>query len=246
MSNQLRVLLTGADGRIGRTLLRPFSERYELRCLDRMPMTDVPGSFCGELKDIELLKRAMKGVDVVVHLAGMPNDADYANRLVPDNIVGNYNIIMAAIECGVRRIVYASSCQVVISNVSRSGTMTEHTAYNPMSVYGATKAFGEIMGRWAHDYHNLEFLNVRVGWFLFPEDARLRDYEYARSVWLSPGDTERFFTAAVDAPNIGFDIVYATSITEGDLHLSLDSARSLLGYEPRDDVRTIEKGSFCM
>ncbi len=55
----------------------------------------------------------MKGVDAIVHLGGVSCEKAW-NLVLPANIVGTYNLYLAAIENGVKRIVYASSVHAIV------------------------------------------------------------------------------------------------------------------------------------
>ena len=55
---------------------------------------------------------ACEGVDVILHLAATPDDADFASDLMPNNVMGMHNLLRGAVACNVKRIVFASSMQV--------------------------------------------------------------------------------------------------------------------------------------
>ena len=100
---------------------------------------------------------------------------------------------------------------------------------------------GETMGRFYHDKHGLEFIAVRIGWFLDYTHEWLLEGR-ANQIWLSPRDAASFFARCVEAENIGYAIVHATSKTEFE-RLSLAPAREILGWEPQDDVREIQRNA---
>jgi nucleoside-diphosphate-sugar epimerase len=91
------------------------------------------------------------------------------------------------------------------------------------------------MGRWYHDKHGMEFVGIRIGWFHPYDSPALRENEGARSIWFSPRDAVQLFRRAIETPNVGYALVFGTSITEVE-RLSLKTAREILGYEPEDDV----------
>src|SRR5687767_11394918 len=99
-TTQLKVLLTGAGGRISAHIVGPFREVYDLRTLDLRPVPDDPNAITADLQDFEALKRAMEGRDVVVHLAAVSDEAPFLEKLVPHNIIGLYNTYQAAQEAG--------------------------------------------------------------------------------------------------------------------------------------------------
>jgi len=109
----MTAFLTGATGFVGGHVLEALLARGErVRCLARDPSRLGPGAEVvpGDLRDTAAIRRAVRGCDVVYHCA-----ADY--RLwVPDplpmyesNVDGTRNVLAAAAEAGVRRVVYTST-----------------------------------------------------------------------------------------------------------------------------------------
>ncbi|MBC8139406.1 MAG: NAD(P)-dependent oxidoreductase [Fibrella sp.] len=237
-----RVLLTGASGRIGRTISPLLAEKLDLRLFDKNDPGDMPGIFVGDLADPDGLVPALDGIETVIHLAAQSTEADFVSVLVPNNIVGLHYLFESAVKAGVKRIVFASTIQA-FGNHPHDHTITESDLPRPNSLYGATKAFGETMGRWYHDKYGIEFLAVRIGWFLIPDEehdlALIRERGAHSNIWLSPRDAVQIFTKSVEVPTIGTDgygIVHAISRPLFE-RMSLAPAKSLLGYEPIDDSR---------
>jgi uronate dehydrogenase len=241
-----KVLLTGAGGRIGPHLVGPFQEHYDLRTFDLRPVPGDPDAILGDLQDFEALKRAMEGVEVVVHLAAISNEAPFLEKLVPGNVVGLYNTYQAAQEAGVRRIVFASSCHTVTGyGLGREQTIEITDPVRPGTLYGVTKAFGEVLGRWYHDKHGLEFVGIRIGSVKPYDSEQLRQSGEAdpwRDFWLSPGDAVRLFRRAIEKEGVGYVLVFGTSTTERE-RVSLRPARELLDFEPRDSIADIARSA---
>jgi uronate dehydrogenase len=233
---RLTVLLTGASGRIARHLIPSFRGRYDLRLLDKKPIPDAPDAIITDLQDAEALRNAMQGVDVVVHLAAQPDEAPFLEVLLPNNVIGMYNTFQAAHEAGVRRIVFASTVQTIDFNPP--GTVRIDDPPHCISLYAATKVFGETVGRWYHDKHGLEFIGVRVGAFQEYDRPNLRKSRWLRNIWFSPRDCIGVFQAAVEKEGIGYALVFGTSITEEE-RMDRTPMREVLGYEPQDDVRVL-------
>ncbi len=84
----------------------------------------------------------------------------------------------------------------------------------PSSLYGATKVFGEVLGRYYHDRWGIEFVGIRIGWFQPYDSPLLRKEPGARNIWLSPGDAVRLFGRAIEKENVGYALVFGTSITQ--------------------------------
>jgi uronate dehydrogenase len=237
LSPRPRVLLTGPGGRIGPHLLAPLRERFDLRLLDKDPLPDEPDMVVADLSDAAVLESAMQGCDAVIHLAATSDEAPFIEELVPNNVVGVYNVFEAARRAGVKRIVFASTVQTV-ARYPREHTVEVTDPVRPVSLYGATKVMGEVMGRWYHDTHGLEFVGVRIAWFMPADAPMLRWHQEAREHWLSPRDCAQLLSRAVETPGVGYALVFATSKTPRE-RLSLKTAREILGYEPQDDTSTI-------
>jgi len=232
--SRLKVLLTGPGGRVGPHILPTFLERYDLTVVDLKPVDGIESTIITDLQDRELLKNAMVGVDVVVHLAATSDEAPFVEQLVPNNVVGMYNVVEAAREAGVRRVVFASSVHTVNGRVQ---TVPVHPSESPSptTTYGVTKVFGEVLGRHYHDKHGLEFIALRIGAFQPYDSPWLARERGPHNIWLSPRDMCQILTLAVEKEGVGYAVVNATSKPRQE-YLSLDEAREVLGYEPVDDA----------
>ncbi|MDW8395734.1 MAG: SDR family oxidoreductase [Anaerolineae bacterium] len=111
-------LVTGATGFVGANLVEALNQRgWRVRALHRhtSSLRALDGlsyeSALGDVLDVDSLCAAMDGVEVVFHVAA---SADYwrnnADRMMRINVEGTRNVLQAAFERGVRRVVYTSSC----------------------------------------------------------------------------------------------------------------------------------------
>jgi uronate dehydrogenase len=230
------VLLTGAAGGLG-TLMRGLlpAYGYELRLLDAVPVEGEPDAITADLADRAALREAVRGVDAVIHLAGISLEASF-DKILRANIEGTYNLYEAVREEGVRRVVFASSNHAVGYVPRPDGEapfapeelIPVETRHRPDTFYGLSKCFGEDLAQLYWDRHGLETVSVRIG-SCFPEPTSVR----MLSVWMSPGDAARLFHAALTAEGVGHSVVYGSSANTR-LWWDLTSARAL-GYEPQDD-----------
>ena len=144
-----RILITGAAGRIGRTLREGLAQGYELlRLLDVAPLGEAAAReelVRADIADLAAIEAALDGIDCVVHLAAVPEE-DTWEKILPANMVGTYNVFEAARRRGARRIVFASTNHVVGFH-RRERRLDEHVMPRPDTRYGASKAFGEALGR---------------------------------------------------------------------------------------------------
>jgi dihydroflavonol-4-reductase len=113
----ITALVTGGTGFVGSHIARALSERgYQVRILRRTTsrldaVNDITCEhFVGDVTDIESLRVAMKGVDWVFHVAAV---ADYWRsepaRIYEVNVDGTRNVLLAAEEMGVERVIFTSS-----------------------------------------------------------------------------------------------------------------------------------------
>jgi uronate dehydrogenase len=225
------VLLTGAAGGLG-TLMRGLlpAYGYDLRLFDVTPIEGEPDAVIADLGDKEALREAMRGVDAVIHLAGISLEASF-DKILQANIVGTYNLYEAAREEGVGRVVFASSNHAIGYTprpVAGDPLIPLDTPRRPDTFYGLSKSFGEDLAQLYWDKHGVETVSVRIGsCFMEPTSVRML------SVWMSPGDGARLFHAALTAEDVQHTVVYGSS-DNTRLWWDLSSARSL-GYDPQDD-----------
>jgi uronate dehydrogenase len=228
-----RVLLTGAAGRIG-SVLRPSlrSDFEELRLSDARPIEPVNGTgetfVAANLVDADEVAKAVEGVDAIVHLGGHPDEAPFEELLGP-NVTGTFNIFESARQAGVTRVVYASS-----NHVTGFYTAAERLVGNeparPDTLYGATKALGEALGRLYADKFGLQVIAVRIGSF----EAQPREGRHL-STWLSHRDAVRLFRACLAPGDLSFLTIYGVSANTRSWW-PLGEAAKILGYEPQDDA----------
>ena len=160
------ILITGGTGSLGKHLCKILLEKYHPRAirvysrdeLKQHEMRQVFGEdviryFIGDVRDGNRLKRAMEGADIVMHTAALKQaPACEYNPLeaVRTNVIGTENVINAAIDNGVKKVVSISTDKAV----------------NPVNLYGATKLCAEkivIQGNSYAGSRNTRFSCVRYG-----------------------------------------------------------------------------------
>jgi nucleoside-diphosphate-sugar epimerase len=209
---------------------------HRVRGFDVRPTPGLTDSVFGNLSNAADVRRAMEGIEAVAHLAATPDEDDFLGRLVPNNIVGVYNVLEGARQAGVRRVILASTGQVVMGHEG-PWPITPDMPYSPRNWYSSAKVMAEVVGQVYAYVHGQSIIVARLGWC--PRDrehaARLAVDEVGKDVYLSPGDAGRFFVCAVEAPaTVRYAVVFATSKALTRTRYDISSAASLLGYEPLD------------
>jgi nucleoside-diphosphate-sugar epimerase len=210
------ILVTGSSGRIGKAVVHELQARgHALRSFDRTATPGVADMIVGTLTSQPDVARAMRGAGTVIHLAATPDDADFLAEIVPNNIVGVYHIFEEAQQAGVKRLIVASSGQVVwhqrLSGPLPVGVDVQPT---PRYWYAAAKLFLEGAGRAFAEKFGIEVIAVRLGWCPRTpgQVEEIRAAQWAQDVYLSQRDAGRFFACAVEAKLANkFNVVYATS-----------------------------------
>ena len=109
----MNILVTGSSGLIGSYIVKRFIEvGHTLRTLDRLaqPRGQDWEHLPGDIRDLALVRRAAQGMDAIVHLAAIPNDfSGLPEDVLDTNIHGTWNVLLAAFEVGIKRVVYFSS-----------------------------------------------------------------------------------------------------------------------------------------
>jgi UDP-glucose 4-epimerase len=115
----------------------------------------------GSITDRTLLAELMQGTDYVFHLAALwLFECVYQPRSALEvNVVGTFNVVEAAHEAGVKKIVYSSSASVYGDALFTP--MTEDHPFNNRTMYGATKIAGEQFFRAFNEQHKLNYAGLR-------------------------------------------------------------------------------------
>src|SRR5258705_8424198 len=104
----MRVLITGAGGRIGQMLIEPLQAAGHTLILTDLHPDESLGIDALDVTDAAATVAACAGASAIVHLGGIPSEAPFAD-INAVNVVGTYNVLAAAVETGIDRVVLASS-----------------------------------------------------------------------------------------------------------------------------------------
>jgi uronate dehydrogenase len=234
------VLVTGAAGAIGRAACCGLTARgHSVRGFDlRMPAEPIEGVEIqlGDLTDEAAVHSAVSGVDAVVHLAACPDEADFKGELLGPNVIGVYHVLEASRIHQVGRVVVTSSGQTIQGHDWRRNLITVDESYSPLTHYAVTKVMAEAWARYYAFQHGMSMIVVRPG--AFPRDEEqwtsFENDEGIHRIFLSANDAGRFFSLCIEAEDVDFAVLFATSRPTGPMAFDLEPARRIIGYEPRD------------
>ena len=164
MLNDKTILITGGTGSFGKKFLEMIFERYNPKKViiysrdefkqsvmkteyaDKVDMSKVR-FFIGDIRDRERLYRAFAGVDYVIHAAAMkqvPTCEYNPFEAIKTNIHGAQNVIDAALDCGVKKVVALSTDKAV----------------NPINLYGGTKLVSDKLFIAANAYRGTNYQTI--------------------------------------------------------------------------------------
>jgi len=160
----MNILITGGTGSLGKELVKQLTpqcrklvvysrdelKQYEMRKTFPEGGEDGLRYFIGDVRDYGTLKRAVKGMDAVIHTAALKhvNTAEYnPTEAIRTNIEGSQNVVNACIDSGISKALLVSTDKAV----------------NPVNLYGSTKLCAERLFIAANNLGSSRFAVCRYG-----------------------------------------------------------------------------------
>jgi len=258
----MRVLLTGATGYIANQLLPAFRERYDLRLLD-VREEDGSGRLVEGIEvanllgdDRSKLEPYFSDADVVVHTGHRKStDTDFHSQynVERSNVDMMQRVYKLSLECGVRRVVAASTNQAAKwyeqpYYAGLKDRVSPEDYPRPDSFYGWAKAAYEPLGflyACGTLGRKLEVIQIRT---VVPREINAELFvdkppeRYVRELagYISERDMQQLFCKSIetseveDEYGVPFHIFYGVS-NNARTFWSITNARRVIGYEPQDD-----------
>ncbi len=246
-----KVLITGMSGLIG-SLLKDYlldKRGYDLTGLNRSSVEGVK-NHRADIAKLEDIKPAFVGQDVVVHLAAYLGSEGWKWQQ-DNNVVGTYNVFEAARLAGVKRIIFASSgatimgfeqvqpykdlANGVFDEIPNDLSMITCDQVRPAGVYGATKVWGEALGRHYSDEYDMSVICVRIG-SVRKENRPMSVRENA--IYLGHSDICQMLSLCIEADqSIKYDVFFAVSDNKLS-YRDISRAKEVLGYSPQESADT--------
>jgi uronate dehydrogenase len=239
VTGKTTVLITGATGNIGTKLRRHLEAQagYDLRLLCLNPGVDPQVQTADLSVWDEGWAQAFAGVDTVLHIAADPSPIASWARIQQLNLDLYFNVMAAAQQHGVRRVVFASSNFVVAGYRFRRDPLTAGMAPWPINAYGMSKLVGERLGKMFAERYGMSFIGFRIG-------VNQRRYEnrfgpwipfggWGQEMWVSDRDLCTAFQAAIDDRTVSFGVYNLVSDNPG-MRWDIEPLRRDLGFVPQD------------
>lgn len=246
MAKYHEIGITGANGTVGRVLMKGLAEDYHLRAITRraVDMASTIVSF----DSIDALAEAFHGLEAVIHLGANPSPGASWESILENNIDATHNTFEACRLAGVKRMIFASTNHTMHGHTilttpetldpKKQIRLALGDAPNPDSFYAVSKLFGENLGRLYFEKHGIEFVGMRIGWLILEDDPSTKvgtsAEDYMRAMWLSHRDCVEAHRCALEA-DVGFTNAYVISRNERRV-FDLEETERVLGYHPKDNA----------
>jgi UDP-glucose 4-epimerase len=222
----MKVLVTGGAGFIGSNLVRALLERGdEVRVLDnystgfRENLEGLDVEIVeGELRSYERVHNAVRGVELVFHLGALgsvPRSVQDPLTSSAVNVEGTLNVLLAARDEGVRRVVYSSSSSVY--GTRRELPVTEDLPPDPISPYGVAKLAAErYCVSFSRVYERFESVVVRYFNVFGPRQSPHSQYAAVIPLFISAISEGRPIVIDGDGEQ-SRDFTYVDNVVEGTI-----------------------------
>ena len=247
-----KILITGVSGLVGSVLAASLKNEYEVTGIDLQDSNLVP-TLKADCTILDNIMPAFSGIDMVIDLASNPNQYSKWNVVHDVNLKCTSNALEAAKECGVKRVIFASSnhtsgmheFDMPYSQIIKGAytglesnqipMISTDMPVRPDGPYGIAKVFGESAGRFYSDQYGLSSLSIRIGTLNF-EGKPMNQRQFATLI--SHPDLVQLFRKCIEAPlNLKYGIYYGVSDNKWRFW-DIKNSKSDIGYTPQDNAET--------
>jgi nucleoside-diphosphate-sugar epimerase len=249
----MKILVTGASGNVGRQVVWELEKGHELRLFSRSkPSYETKHPhIAGDLRDREILKQAVKGMEAVAHLGANPW---FGPETFEINVMGTYYLAEACRELGVKRIVMAGSDWGVAKSDEKVSLpdflpVDETHPCRPNDEYGLSKVVDEQILEMYARVHGIRSAVLRMTSVWDPQGTdgyakadKSEALDGAAKYWwtyVDARDVARAFRLALESASLPLFGVYF--LTAEDSTLDISTAEALKKYMPT----VPQRGSFA-
>lgn len=193
----------------------------------------------GDIREIDILNKAMENVDYVICLAAMwlLHCKDFPRTAFDVNIAGTFNVLEACVNNKVKKLIWSSSASVYGDAVELP--MTESHPYNNKNFYGATKIAGEAMATAFNDRYGLNVIGLRYMNVYGPHQDQTAAYTGVVPIMLNKIEANEAPTINGDGSQ-AYDFIYVEDVARCNVD-ALKSDTSFGFYNVGTEVQTTIK-----
>jgi nucleoside-diphosphate-sugar epimerase len=209
-----RIVVTGGSGKAGKWIVKELVERgYEVLNLDwKQPEVSLCQTQIVDLNDLGQIHNALsqysvrdrRPVEAVIHFAAIPQPFIYPNDVTfRNNVMNTYNILEAAANLDIRKVVLASSESlygIVFAEQFFSPQYLPIDENHPLlseDSYGLSKMVNEMTAEAFHRRSGMQVISFRLGNILEP-----KDYQVVRQTFVNPEERLRNLWSYIDARDV--------------------------------------------
>lgn len=235
------ILITGASGYVGKAFLSACGRDYKFRVFGRTPV-EGHEFFKGDIKSLDDIERAMKGVDAALHLAAVTTDgtgiSDY--EYFQTNTVGTFNLLETAARNNVKKVVYGSSVCAVGFRATPRLIMETDKCEPSDGMYGYSKYLSEQICECYAATRGMKIIALRTA-MVVPQHKVIAPANPLARHWLGAvhiDDVVQAFRLAIDNDATGYGVYHVASGNPAS-KFDITKARAELGYRPQHDLKEI-------
>jgi len=190
----------------------------------------------GDIREIDILNDAMKGMDYVISLAAMwlLHCKDFPRTAFDVNIAGTFNVLEACVNNKIKKLVWSSSASVY--GDAAELPMTENHPFNNKNFYGATKIAGEAMCTAYNDRYSLPVIGLRYMNVYGPHQDQTAAYTGVIPIMLNKIDANEQPIINGDGSQ-AYDFIYVEDVARCNID-ALKSDVNLGFYNVGTEVQT--------
>lgn len=214
----MRILVTGAAGRLGQAVLKAAAGRHEVVPFDVRGSEGTENLIVGDVSDLDTIMEVAEGCDAIIHTAALHgghikthSHADY----IRINVQGTDNLYQAALRYGIRKMVYSSTMEVTLGrnwDTWGASLQDEDTPPRPDSIYSLTKLLAEQLGHYYSRMHGIKVASMRYMSFDSRPPEQIGLGLVARWVWVM--DAAEANLLAAESDRVEDDIFHIGPLTK--------------------------------
>ena len=232
-----KILITGGFGKIAKHFVLSFNNKYDITVADiktdNNTFTDNVRIEKVDLMNFSACLTLCKGMDTVIHLAGVVDPVSESDNILEINIKTTQNIFKAAVISNCKRLIFASSAQT-IESYPTDIQVHKNMLLKPKNIYGVSKCFGEALAAYYANNKAISAISLRIGAYEFPKDfteMNARDL----SAFLHPDDFNQLLIGCIETEGIKHEVLNAISNNRYK-RLDISEAIEKVGYNPKADA----------